>query len=157
MELLNLYDYNGNLVKEIGVRGKKTKYLKGIVMIYIENSNGEFLIQKTSSSRGNIFATTGGHVSYGSNFLETIIAEVKEELGIDISKENIKEIGTYKWEFYLQKVFYLKKDIDIKDLLLRKEEVEYVKWMSVKEINNLIKENKYREGCIEGYKLALKK
>ena len=89
MEYLNLYDRQGNLIDKKGVRGQKSDYLVGIVIIFIENSKGEFLIQKTSEKRGNIFATTWGHVSYGSNFYDSVINEVKEELGIDISNNKI--------------------------------------------------------------------
>lgn len=156
IEYLNLYDKDGNLQKEKGIRGKKTKYLKGIVMIFIENSKGEFLIQKTSKSRGSIHATTGGHVEYGSNFLDSVINEVKEELGIDIRDEKIEELYTYIWEMYYQKVYYLKKDIDIKNITIEKEEVEYIKWLSKEEINELINNNEFREGNIEGYKHILK-
>ena len=38
MEYLNLYDRNGNLLKEKGIRGVKTDNLVGIVIIFIENS-----------------------------------------------------------------------------------------------------------------------
>ena len=77
MEYLNLYDKNGNLTSKKGIRGQNTDYLVGIVIIFIQNKDGKFLIQKTSKSRENIFATTGGHVSYGSTFNESIVKEVK--------------------------------------------------------------------------------
>ena len=35
-------------------------------------------------------------------------------------------------------MFYLKKDIDINSVTLQKEEVEFVKYMSIEEINELI-------------------
>lgn len=155
MEYLNLYDKEGNLLKEKGIRGEKTDKLVGIVIIFIENSNGEFLIQKTSSSRNSIFATTGGHVSYGSTFLESVINEVKEELGLDISNEKIIEVNTYIRDYYVQKVYYLKKDIDIKDITIQEDEVEYVKWLDKKTINGLIESKKFREGNIEGYKFII--
>ena len=44
MEYLNLYDKDGNLTEEKGIRGVKTDKLVGIVIIFIENSKGEFLI-----------------------------------------------------------------------------------------------------------------
>ena len=155
IEYLNLYDKDGNLQKEKGIRGKKTKYLKGIVMIFIENSKGEFLIQKTSSLRNSDYSTTGGHVTYGSNFLDSIINEVKEELGLDISNEEVKEVYSYIYEYYYQKVFYLKKDIDI-NIIKVNNEVNYVEWLSIDKINELINNNKFREGNIEGYKYILK-
>lgn len=155
MEYLNLYDKNGNLIHEKGIRGEKTNYLFGVVIIFIENSKGEFLIQKTSLSRNGVFATTGGHVSYGSSFLDSIIREVKEELGIDISNEKIIEVNTYIGEFCIQKVYYLKKDIDINNVILQDDEVEYVKWLNRETINELIKSKKFRESNIKGYKYII--
>ena len=121
MEYLNLYDKEGNLTNEKGIRGEKTDKLVGIVIIFIENSNGEFLIQKTSKSRENVYATTGGHVSYGSTFKETVINEVKEELGIDISNDDIIEMNTYIREKVIQKVYYLKKNININDIIIQED------------------------------------
>lgn len=152
MEYLNLYDKNGNLLNEKGIRGKRTDKLVGIVIIFIENSKGEFLIQKTSKQRNSTFATTGGHVGYGSNFYKTVINEVKEELGIDISNDRVVEVRTFFREFYIQKVYYLKKDININDINVKKDEVEYVKWLDINTINDLINDNQFREGHVEGYK-----
>ena len=151
MEFLNLYDREGNLLKDKGVRGEKNDNLIGIVIIFIENSLGQFLIQKTSLAKGNVFATTGGHVTYGATFRTTVINEVKEELGIDISNEKIMEVNTYIGERVIQKVYYLKKDIDIKDITIQKEEVEYVKWCTKEEINKLILNDEFRKGNIEPY------
>lgn len=155
MEYLNLYDKEGNLLNKKGIRGEKTGELVGIVIIFIENSKGEFLIQKTSSSRNSIFATTGGHVSYGSTFEDAIVNEVKEELGIDITNQDFVEINTYVRDYYIQKVYYLKKDIDINDITIQEEEVEYVKWLDKKTINELIENKEFREGNIEGYQYII--
>ena len=151
MEYLNLYDRDGNLVNEKGIKGVKSDKLVGIVIIFIENSKGEFLIQKTSSSRDSVYATTGGHVSYGLSFKEAIIKEVEEELGIDISCDNIVEVNTYIREFFVQKVYYLKKDIDINDIVIDNSEVSGVYFFSREYISKLIKENKFRESNISGY------
>lgn len=155
MEYLNLYDKEGNLTNEKGIRGEKTDKLVGIVIIFIENSNGEFLIQKTSKSRENVYATTGGHVSYGSTFKETVINEVKEELGIDISNDNIIEMNTYIREKVIQKVYYLKKNININDIIIQEDEVEKIEWLSKKQINKIIDNNEFRKSNIEGYKYII--
>lgn len=152
MEYLNLYDNNGNLLKEKGIRGKDNVGLVGIVIIFIENSKGEFLIQRTSVSKGNTFATTGGHVSYGSTFLDTVINEVNEELGINISNEKVVEINTYIEEDYIQKIYYLRKDIDIYDVTIQESEVQYVEWINRKQIEELICNNEFRESNIKGYR-----
>ena len=155
MEYLNLYDKFGNLTDEKGIRGVRSDKLVGIVIIFIENSQGEFLIQKTSSSRNSVFATTGGHVTFGSSFEDTIINEVKEELGIDITNENFIEVNTYIRDYYIQKVYYLKKDIDKNTITIQEDEVEYVEWLSKEKINELIKNNEFREGNIDGYKYII--
>ena len=155
MEYLNMYDKEGNLLEEKGIRGEKSNNLVGIVIIFIENSKGEYLIQKTSSKRNSIFATTGGHVAYGSTFDETVINEVKEELGIDISNDDFVEVKTYIREYYVQKVYYLKKDINIEDIIIQESEVDYVKWIDKDTINKLIENKEFREGNIEGYKYII--
>ena len=157
MEYLNLYDKEGNLTNEKGIRGEKTNKLIGIVLIFIENSKGEFLIQKTSPSRESVYATTGGHVSYGSTFEETAINEVKEELGIDITNDNIILMNTYIRERVIQKVFYLKKDISINDITIQEDEVETIEWLSKEKINELIENNEFRASNIEPYKFVIEK
>ena len=155
MEYLNLYDKEGNLTNEKGIRGEITNKLVGIVLIFIENSKGEFLIQKTSPSRENVYATTGGHVSYGSTFEETVINEVKEELGVDITNDNIILMNTYIRERVIQKVFYLKKDISINDITIQEDEVENIEWLSKEKINELIENNEFRTSNIEPYKFVV--
>lgn len=155
MEYLNLYDEQGDLLEEKGIRGQKNQHRVGIVHLFIENSNGEFLIQKTSEDRDSIYATTGGHVTYGSTFEETVINEAKEELGIDITKDEIREVKTFIREKVVQKVFYLKKDINIKDITVQADEVEFVKWLSQETIDELIENKQFRESNISGYKCII--
>ena len=50
------------------------------VIVFIENSEGKFLIQKTSKEKGSVWATTGGLVSSGYTSDETIVKEIEEEL-----------------------------------------------------------------------------
>lgn len=151
MEYLDLYDENRNLTGKKILRGSgkpdKGNFIN-LVIIFIKNAENKFLIQKTSKEKGGIWATTGGHVKSGQTFTEAIIEEVKEELGIDISKENFKFIYTEKFDFAFMDVYYLEKNINIEDIEVQEEEVEFVKWLSVEEIKELIKNNKFRKGNI---------
>ena len=91
-EKRDLYDLNKKLTGEVILKGdiypKNRKIL--VVMVFIENDEGKFLIQKRCDN--NKWAFTCGHPKSGENSLEGIIVEVKEELGIDISKNDIKLI-----------------------------------------------------------------
>ena len=143
-EYTDLYDENKNLTGEKLFREKGTKLIvpKGrysvVVLVFIENSKGEFLFQMTSKRKKNVWATTGGHVKSGQTSKEAIIEEIKEELGIDINENEIKLFKTYKYDDAFKDVFYIKKDIDINSLTYQEDEVEYVKYLTKDEILDLI-------------------
>lgn len=144
MELLDLYDENGNVTGKTIVRGDKSAKVESnehiaLATIFIENSEGKFLIQKTSKEKGDVFSTTGGHVDSGETPLDTIIRETKEEIGVSIDSDEIEEYGYMMFDMPLRFIFYVKKDVDVSNLKLQKEEVDYVKYMSVEEIQDLIK------------------
>ena len=143
MELLDVYDSQGNVTGRKIVRGDKSEILGSdehiaIAAIFIENNNGEFLIQKTSKEKGGEFSSTGGHVDSGETPLMSIKREALEELGVNIENDNIYEYGFLSFDMPLRYLFYIKKDIPIDTIIVQDEEVEYVKYMSVSEINELI-------------------
>ena len=154
MEYLDLYDENRTPIGQKIIRGvdkvEEGKYIN-IVIVFIENSEGKFLIQKTSKRKGSVFATTGGLVSSGYTPDETIIKEIKEELGLDVKIDELTLFYTAKRKYSFQDAYYLKKDIDINELILQEDEVEYVKWLSIEEINKLIENNEFREGNIKSF------
>lgn len=160
MEYLDLYDVNKNLTGEKIVRGKgkpqvpENKYIN-IVIIFMQNSEGKFLFQITSKEKGNEIATTGGHVKSRQTSYEAILAEVEEELGLDISNEDIKMVDSYIFGVAFMDVYYLNKDINISDLKLQDDEVESVEWFTVDQIKELINEEKVRKGNIKAFESIL--
>ena len=134
MEYLDLYDVNGNLTGESVLRTKdksnipEGKYIK-LVLIFIQNSDNKFLFQTTSKVKGHVVATTGGHVQSGQTSKEAVINEVSEELGIDITNEDYKFVGSKIFKLAITDIYYLKKDIDINNIVLQEEEVESVNWL----------------------------
>lgn len=154
-ELLDLYDENKNLTGEV-VKREKNKDIDipdgrfiNIVVIFIENSRGEFLIQHTSLEKGGVYATTGGHVTSGSTSREGIITEVSEELGIDISSLDFELFDTVVFKKCFFDVYYLKHDFDINDFTYQEDEVESCSWMSINDILDLIHEDKFRKSNIK--------
>lgn len=152
MELLALFDHDGNVTDEKIERVHKKDVPKGryfrVVLVFIQNSKGEFLIQRVSKSKGHVFATTGGHVTYKKTSLDTVKSEVFEELGIVIDDKDVMLFETENRSIAFQDSYYMKMDIDINELTLQEEEVEEVKWMSVSDIFKLIEEDKFRKGNI---------
>lgn len=108
-----------------------------------------------SQNKGGEYATTGGHVQYGSSSLDTVYNEVYKELGIDIKSANVELYKTISYSKAYVDCYYLKKDIDLTKLNLQESEVESVYYMSVEDIQNLISEDKFRKGNIEPFSYLL--
>ena len=150
MELLDVYDNNGNRTGRVVERGNKNEIFNdnehiAVSIIFIENSKGEFLIQKTTKKETE-FSSTGGHIDHGEEPYEVIIREVNEELGLDISNDNVVSLGYRLLDFPLRFLYYLKKDVDVNSLKIQKSEVEYVKYMSTDEILELINKGLMNKG-----------
>ena len=161
MEYLQVFNENKEMLNEKIARDEKNNIASGkyfmIILLFIENSEGKFLLQKTSKSRNSCMATTGGHVTFGDDALKTVIKEAKEELDLDLTPKELKYIDTIKYKNCYLETYYVKKDININDLKVQEEEVEYVNWYSDKEINEFISKKEFREGNIEPFKRVLNK
>ena len=157
VELRDLYDKNRHLTGEVIRKGDpipNNKYIL-VVLAIIQNSKGDFLIQKRSKQKGGRFAFTGGHAKTGENSIQAIITEVKEELGLDIAPTELKLFYSDKDEDCFFDLYYVKKDFDINSLILQKEEVESVCWLSIDEINSLMNEDKFFKNHYEEFEILL--
>ena len=155
MEYLQVFNKDKAAIDEKVLREDKYKLPDGkyfmIVLIFIMNSEGKFLMQKTSKSRNSCIATTGGHVSYGDTGLITVFKEAKEELGLDLDTYEIQYIDTLIFKNGIEETYFVNKDIDINTLTIQKEEVDYVEWFTVDEIKELINKKEFREGNIDAF------
>ena len=147
MEIRDLYDINKNLTGKTFIKGEQVPkgYYYLIVAIIIENSNKEFLIQKRVSRKGGKWALTAGHPKSGESSLDGICSETLEEIGIDIRSDNPKLITTWINNDQIFDIYYLKKDIDIKDIIIQEEEVDGVKYATIDEINELYSKGLFHE------------
>lgn len=157
MELRDLYNDKRILTNKVIKKNEDVPigYYYITVVVFIENSKGEFLIQKRVKEKDGKWATTGGHPVSGESSLEGMVTEIKEELGINIKQNELTLYKTEKTNDDFVDMYYLKKDIDIKDIVIQKEEVDKVKWATREEINKLIKENEFSEFHIDFYNYCL--
>ena len=160
MEKRDLYDENRNLTGETIYKGEEIpegKYII-VVLVFIQNSQGKFLIQKRSEIKNGKYATTGGHPKSGESSIQGIITEVKEEIGIDLRPEDIELYygGRSDSERVFWDDYYAKIDVpDINKLQLQEEEVESVHWFSADEINELRKQDKFFMNHYEEFEVLL--
>lgn len=160
MEKRDLYDKDRNLADKTIFKNfpiPKGHYIL-VVLIFIQNSDGKFLIQKRSKIKNGKYATTGGHPKAGQSSLEGIITEVKEEIGLDISNQDIKLYYSERVdsESVFSDSYYLKMDIpDINNLKLQKSEVDSIYWFSRDEIENLMKTGKFFKNHYDEFEILL--
>lgn len=145
MEFRDLYDANKNVTGKTFMKGEQIPdgYFYLIVAIFIENSKGEFLLQKRVERKGGQWSTTSGHPKAGENSLEGILEEAREELGIDLSNEKLELFETWVNKDQFFDIYYLKKDITLDEITIQEEEVDGVKWASIEEIESLNKQGMF--------------
>ncbi len=116
--------------------------------VWIQNSKWELLLQKRTPRGGDViwlWATTWGHVQFWDNSKDTIIREIQEELWINILSDEISYFFAQKiehsyfgvlWRAF-RDVWYLKKDIELRELIYQSEEVQKCEWISIKQLKEI--------------------
>lgn len=141
MELLDLYDSDLRRTGQTVERGEciPKGYRIPIVAVYIYNDKGEYLIQKVAKAKGNYYATTAGHVQSGeTDFALAMMRELKEELGISTTKEQLNLVKIRKYDYKFTMLYMLKCNLGVEQLRLQEEEVDSAYWMSRNDIELLI-------------------
>ena len=157
MELRDLYNSKRILTGEVIEKGKEvplgSHYIT--VVVFIENEQGEFLLQKRVMKKDGKWATTGGHPKSGESSLQGIVTEIEEELGINVKENELTLFKTIQTEDDFVDLYYLRKNIDIRDIKIQEEEVEKVMWASREEITKLIDEKHFSSSHREFYDYCL--
>ena len=169
MELVDIVDENNELTGQ--VEDRWVAYDKGLwrrtVSCWIMNEKWEVLLQKRKANKKrnpNKWAKTGGQVDSGETVEEAIFRKVKEELGIEVPKKQIKVNDVHKSNdknkrFAYNFIFVVNYKID--DYILQKEEVAEVKYVTIEDMElakknddlnytfcNWSDEDFYREICL---------
>ena len=150
MEQWDLYDKNKNLLNIIHTRGNKipNNCYHLVVHVWIKNSNGEYLITQRSPNKSTfplMWENVGGAVLAGETSLEAVIRETKEEVGIDLSKENVKLLFTQVREHLndIMDVYEYIYDGEVSLVNATTNEVCDLKFVTKNEIVELFNEGKF--------------
>ena len=153
MEKRDLYDIDRNLTGETIYKGEPlppNRYYT-VVLVFIQNSKGEFLIQKRSIQKDGKYASTGGHPKSGESSIQGMCTEIQEEIGLTVDENELELIyaGRQDTKHVFFDIYYLKKDFSIEDLTLQKEEVEFAEWCTISRIKQLINDGLFLESHAE--------
>ena len=122
------------------------------VHIWIVNDKDEILLQKRSpnkDSNPNMWdVSSAGHLSAGDDSLTGAMREIKEELGLDIPPAQFTFLGTLKDaqrytptfinnEF--NDIYLLRISPKLDQIVIQKEEIAEVKYVTIDEFRQLIK------------------
>ncbi len=130
-----------------------------VVLALIQNLNNEILVQKRSKQKGGEYGLTSGHPKSGETSLTGIVAEIKEELGVDALPQELKLMYSERDDkqrcFY--DLYYLKKDYNLEDMVLQQEEVENAYWFPEEKVKELCNNGEFKNSHIEAFEILMKK
>jgi 8-oxo-dGTP diphosphatase len=155
LELLDERQPDGSLTGRVMARFfmHREGILHGTAHVWIirpnEKDGFDLLLQKRSGNKdsypGCYDVSSAGHLTAGSDYLESAVRELEEELGIKALPEELNFVGFRsefdKREFYgrtffnqeVSQVYAYEQTVEEADLILDPFEVESVLWMDYKE------------------------
>lgn len=166
-EFFDVLNEKGEYTGKIETREKchKEGLWHKAVAIFIINSKQQVLLQRRSPNKKmwpNMWDITGGgHVLTGELGFQSAIREMKEELGIELEKNDMTFIGSsistnIKGDIvnkHFNEYYIVNKDVDETGLKLQEEEVAEVRWIDKDEIIGKIRDSyngiTNKEGCWE--------
>lgn len=132
----------GEIIQRDGNRWLKQEEYHIVITGIIENSRKQILITKRKEDKKvfpGLWECTGGSVKSGETSIEATIREIKEEIGIELKKEEAIFLGTIKKDNYFRDVWKFEKDIEENEVSYNDGEVIDSKWVTIDEYNNLYK------------------
>lgn len=150
-EIWDIYDRYGNRTGRTMKRGipKEGDYML-CVHIYLLASDNRFLIQKRSENKESHpgeWDITGGAAISGESSVDAILRETEEEVGIKLDEKDLYYAGRFVKERRIIELFFAKKDFELSDCHVQKEEVDKVAFVSYDELvgDILMKRGRSRE------------
>ncbi|MDD2218386.1 MAG: NUDIX domain-containing protein [Eubacteriales bacterium] len=148
MEYWDVYDRNGVFTGRKLLKGSvfgKNEY-HFAVEAWLINDNNELLIQQRSYECELLpghWALTTGRITSGEDTVNGCIREVKEELGIDITSNDMRHLARFVRDenHIIWDIFLIKSNTPIHEMSLQKSEVIGAKWVSITEFKSLINQN----------------
>lgn len=157
-EYLDLFDENNHPLER--KKNRVQVHIDGdwhrAAHIFIVNSKNEILCQKRHPSK-QMWANywdiiMGGHVASGESYDTTAIREMKEELGVDIKRKDLKPLGVYKGENKekksgtisreFRKVYLYKTGLPVKKYTIQDNELTELKYVPVKKLISTLNQKK---------------
>ena len=149
MEYWDVYDKKGKSKRRAIRKGERLKNDEYHIIVegWILRDDGNFIIQRRAldkkSFAGMWYCSAGGSVISRETPKEGMVREFKEELGIDISEEelHLKRIITEKNTIFY--IFLVRKNISLDEIKLQEEEVMDVDLADPNKIRKMVEDKTF--------------
>ena len=149
MEYWDVYDKKGKWKRRAIRKGERLKNDEYHIIVegWILRDDGNFIIQRRAldkkSFAGMWYCSAGGSVISRETPKEGMVREFKEELGVDISEEelHLKRIITEKNTIFY--IFLVRKNISLDEIKLQEEEVMDVDLADPNKIRKMVKDKTF--------------
>ena len=149
MEYWDVYDKKGKWKRRAIRKGERLKNdeYHNIVEGWILRDDGNFIIKRRAldkkSFAGMWYCSAGGSVISRETPKEGMVREFKEELGVDISEEelHLKRIITEKNTIFY--IFLVRKNISLDEIKLQEEEVMDVDLADPNKIRKMVEDKTF--------------
>lgn len=149
MELVDLYDENRLPLGRTAERGapKGPGELRLVVHVCVFDRRGRLLIQQRAPEKfifPNLWdVSVGGGVDAGEDSRQGAEREFREELGVPLDLSGLRPSVTVNFDGGFDDFYILTKDLELGGLTLQKEEVRAVRWASLEELLDMLKEGTF--------------
>lgn len=103
-----------------------------IVLIHKDDS---VLLARNQRFPEGMFSTLAGFVEPGESIEETLIREVKEEVGVDVG--NLQYLGSQSWPFPNSLMLGFHAEYESGDIVLQEEEIADARWFHHSELPDI--------------------
>lgn len=146
-EYFDVFDKDGRLLRRKELRGtplKQGEYRK-IVQALLINPEGQILLtlrSKNKSVAPGLWECTAGCVLSGEETDQAVIREVFEETGIALEKEKGEILTHFFEDDCIFELWHFPVSHTIEDLVLDENEVESARYASIRDIEDIIANDK---------------
>ncbi len=166
LEIIPIVDSNDKIIKyKERKQINRREDIYRISALWVVNSQKQILLAQRSFTKthspGKWGPAVAGTVAKEETYLENILKETEEEIGIDLEDYNFQQVEKIftdaDWKFFCQ-WYFAKVDLLLEKFIFPKDEVEQLKWMDRKEFEKDLKNHpeKYTTNMSQHYKVLKK-
>ena len=164
-ELVDIFNDDLKVIKTcLKSEAHKNGWLHPTVHIWFYTEKGEILIQKRAKDKSSFpdlwDVSVAGHIGAGEENIISSIREIKEEIGLSVSRKELNNIGVFKEKFKhrdgyidneIHQIYLCKLVKDVQSLSIQKEELSEIRLISIDALESAINKTGFEKIYVPHY------